>query len=357
MDYAKKLSSFLCKNHKKKYCLIVGNATTAIYLALISNKNVKYVGIPNNSCIHLPIAIKLANCVPIFLDIDKNNYGVSINHLKKVKIDCLINVHSYGKPSKIELIKKECLRRKIYLIEDCAVAQGVIYKNNPLGSFGDVSILSFGKGKIIDAGFGGALLTDNLQVIEMLKSIKKKLRILNNNSIRKINLINNLHTNLYNKHYLYNKKVNISEFKKKIKNNSKYFLLNISPNQIKIIYNKCKKIKNYISLRKKNYQKLKNSILELKKIGIKIQNLTNGEIPWRLNIFFNSKKKRNLVMIKLLSLNINVSSWYSGLDFFFHKDLKLKNSKFHTDRILNLWVNENYNSLYKKKILKVLNSL
>ena len=85
--------------------------------------------------------------------------------------------------------------------------------------------------------------------------------------------------------------MNISEFKKKIKNNSKYFLLNISPNQIKIIYNKCKKIKNYISLRKKNYQKLKNSILELKKIGIKIQNLTNGEIPWRLNIFFNSKKK------------------------------------------------------------------
>ena len=88
MDYAKKLSSFLFKNHKKKYCFIVGNDTTSIYLALISNKNVKYVGIPNNSCIHLPIAIKLANCVPIFLDIDKNNYGVSINHLKKVKIDC-----------------------------------------------------------------------------------------------------------------------------------------------------------------------------------------------------------------------------------------------------------------------------
>ena len=74
---------------------------------------------------------------------------------------------------------------------------------------------------------------------------------------------------------------------------------------------------------------LKNSILELKKIGIKIQNLTNGEIPWRLNIFFNSK--RNLVMIKLLSLNINVSSWYSGLDFFSQR-LKLKNSKFHTDK-------------------------
>ena len=58
-------------------------------------------------------------------------------------------------------------------------------------------------------------------------------------------------------------------------------------------------------------------------------------------------------MIKLLSLNINVSSWYSGLDFFFHKDLKLKNSKFHTDRILNLWVNENYNSLYKKNFKSI----
>tara|TARA_B100000900_G_scaffold416265_1_gene450729 strand:- start:255 stop:1328 length:1074 start_codon:yes stop_codon:yes gene_type:complete len=357
MNHAKNLNSFLCKNHKKKYCMIVGNATTAIYFALISNKKIKYVGVPNNSCIHLPIAITLANCIPVFIDIDNDNYGVNLNHLKKVKIDCLISVHSYGKPSKIDLIKKICKRKNIYLIEDCAVAQGGSYKNNPLGSYGDVSIISFGKGKVIDAGYGGALLTNNLQIIKFLENKKKELKSLNKVSLKNIESINNLHTNIYNKHYLHNKKVSIKSFKSNIRKNSKHFLLDIPSNKIKIIYFKCRKLKKYINLRRKNFKNLRNEILKLKKNYLKIPDITSGEIPWRLNIFFNSVKKRNLMMIKLLSLKINVSSWYSGLDFFFHKDLKLKNSKKHSDAILNLWVNENYNSLYKKKILKVLNSL
>ena len=60
-------------------------------------------------------------------------------------------------------------KTKNLLNEDCSSTE-YYCKSNPLGSFGDVSILSFGKGKIIDAGFGGALLTDNFQVIEILKT-------------------------------------------------------------------------------------------------------------------------------------------------------------------------------------------
>ena len=111
----KNLENFLCDFHNKKYALIVGNGTTAIYLGIKSSlKKIKYVGIPNNSCIHLPIAIKLANCKPIFFDIEKNGYGIDINSLKKSKIDCLINVHSYGKPTKIDLIKKICQKKKFF---------------------------------------------------------------------------------------------------------------------------------------------------------------------------------------------------------------------------------------------------
>ena len=59
-----KLSSF-CAKIIKKSCLIVERNYRNLFNFNI-NKNVKYIGIPNNSCIHLPITIKLANCVPIF---------------------------------------------------------------------------------------------------------------------------------------------------------------------------------------------------------------------------------------------------------------------------------------------------
>ena len=70
------LENYLCNFHKKKYANIVGNGTTALYLAIKSfDRKIKYVGVPNNSCIHLPIAVRLAKCIPIFLDIEKNGYG------------------------------------------------------------------------------------------------------------------------------------------------------------------------------------------------------------------------------------------------------------------------------------------
>ena len=89
----KNLENFLCNFHNKKYVNIVGNGTTALYLAIkSSNTKIKYVGVPNNSCIHLPIAVKLANCIPVFLDIEKKGYGVDLNSLKNSNIDCFINV-------------------------------------------------------------------------------------------------------------------------------------------------------------------------------------------------------------------------------------------------------------------------
>ena len=43
------LENYLCNFHKKKYANIVGNGTTALYLAIKSfDRKIKYVGVPNN---------------------------------------------------------------------------------------------------------------------------------------------------------------------------------------------------------------------------------------------------------------------------------------------------------------------
>jgi len=55
------LSKKLSKFHKKKYCIIAGNATTSIYLILksLSLKN-KVVAMPNSVCQNVHLAITLA---------------------------------------------------------------------------------------------------------------------------------------------------------------------------------------------------------------------------------------------------------------------------------------------------------
>ena len=352
------LENYLCNFHNKKYVNIVGNGTTALYLAIKSTeKKIKYVGIPNNSCIHLPIAVKLAKCTPVFLDIEKNGYGVDLDSLKKSKIDCLINVHAYGKPSKIDIIRKICIKRKIFLIEDLAVAQGAYFKKKPLGSFGQVSILSFGKGKVVDAGIGGAFLTDSLNIYEKSKKLSRGFALVNNTNIKNINYVNNLHTKFYNDYYLYNKNVNFKKFKMAINLKSKFFLFNISQKHINNIYKKCTKLDSLIKIRKKNFSILRNKIIRLKKKNIYIPKMIKGEVPWRLNIFFKDFYKRNYFLKVLLSEKINASSWYSGLDLFFYKNLNLKNSDLHSKSILNLWINNKCDKGYQKKIIKFINQL
>ena len=85
--------------------------------------------------------------------------------------------------------------------------------------------------------------------------------------------------------------------------------------------------------------------------------MIKGEGPWRLNIFFKDFYKRNYFLKVLLSEKINASSWYSGLDLFFYKNLNLKNSDLHSKSILNLWINNKCDKGYQKKIIKFINQL
>ena len=52
-------------------------------------------------------------------------------------------------------------RNNLFIIEDCAQAPGVKYKNKLLGTLGDVGVFSLTETKNISCGEGGLLITDN----------------------------------------------------------------------------------------------------------------------------------------------------------------------------------------------------
>ncbi len=73
----------------------------------------------------------------------------------------IIAVHSYGRRCAIEEISSLAKDRGLLLIEDACLALGGGSDSRRLGSYGDLSILSFGYDKIIDSGGGGALLCND----------------------------------------------------------------------------------------------------------------------------------------------------------------------------------------------------
>jgi dTDP-4-amino-4,6-dideoxygalactose transaminase len=88
-----------------------------------------------------------------------NKKCINKNTNKEIK-GCL-PMHSYGHPCRIEEIKEICDEHYISLIEDAAESLGSFYKGKHTGTFGEFGAFSFNGNKIITAGGGGCIVTNN----------------------------------------------------------------------------------------------------------------------------------------------------------------------------------------------------
>lgn len=163
---------------ERKYVFLTGNATTAIYIALRAlNIRKGNVILPNTLCPD-PANAVLYNCLkPTFCDVNLEDYNINIDNLNKTitkDTRAIIPVHLFGQPSEIDIINEIAEDRDLPIIEDVAQAAGGKYKGKKLGTFGDVSVLSFG-GKIINAKEGGAVLTDDAKIAHNIEKEIKKL--------------------------------------------------------------------------------------------------------------------------------------------------------------------------------------
>ncbi len=172
-----------------KFSVSFSNCTSALQIALkLCNADKKSdVLVPSTSFIATANSILYNNSNPFFLDIkqnlnldvlkaldflDKQTYNknnCTYNKITKRKISCFLIVHVFGTPlENIDKLKKKCKEKKIFLIEDCAESLGSYYlkKNKKVhtGVFGDISCFSFNGNKLVTAGSGGMLCTNNKKI-------------------------------------------------------------------------------------------------------------------------------------------------------------------------------------------------
>ena len=178
---SKLLSQNLKKILKQDYCWLLNLGRTALQLGLevLELKSTDEVLCQAFTCVAVPNAIKAAGAKPVYIDTIKNGFNLSISDLtKKITKNSkvLIIQHTFGNPDDIDKIKNICKKHNLTLIEDCAHSLGVNHKGKSVGSFGDLTMLSFGRDKVISSVFGGALLASNK---DLAKKIDKRYNSLN----------------------------------------------------------------------------------------------------------------------------------------------------------------------------------
>ncbi|MBI5122343.1 DegT/DnrJ/EryC1/StrS family aminotransferase [Candidatus Roizmanbacteria bacterium] len=166
---------------KVKYVICVNSGTDALIIGIrgLNLKTGDEVIVPANTFIATALAVSENGARPVFVDIDKNDFGINLNDLKNKinkKTKAIIIVHLYGQPDKIDEIKKiiKNTGRKIHIIEDACQAHGAIYKGKRVGNFGIFSAFSFYPTKNLGAyGDGGAIVTNDHKLAENYRLLRQ----------------------------------------------------------------------------------------------------------------------------------------------------------------------------------------
>ncbi len=149
-----------------KYAICLANGTVALELAL------KALGIGRG---HEVITtsrtfIASASCIvmrgarPICVDVDPESQNVTPETIRSAitpRTKAIIAVHLAGWPCDMDPILELASEFGLYVIEDCAQAQGAFYKGQPVGSMGHAAAFSFCQDKIMTTCGEGGMLTTN----------------------------------------------------------------------------------------------------------------------------------------------------------------------------------------------------
>ncbi len=151
-----------------KYALAVSSCSAALFLSL------KALGLPRDARVLIPgftfaavpSSIVHADCIPVLCEVG-DNYRVDMADFaaKLDSVQAVIISHMRGHTSDMDAIMELCDARDIPVIEDAAHSLGTTWHGRNIGTIGKVGCFSFQSYKMINAGEGGILVSDDADLV------------------------------------------------------------------------------------------------------------------------------------------------------------------------------------------------
>jgi dTDP-4-amino-4,6-dideoxygalactose transaminase len=167
-----------------KHVVTCASGTDALLMVLMA-KNVgrgDAVFCPSFTFCATGEAVALTGATPVFVDVDEATFNMDVESLKRgiatakrlgLKPKGVIPVDLFGQSADHDAISAVAEAEGLFVLDDAAQAFGASYKGRRLGTFGHVTATSFFPAKPLGCfGDGGAILTDDAELAETLRSIR-----------------------------------------------------------------------------------------------------------------------------------------------------------------------------------------
>ena len=157
-----------------RHALVCTNGTAALHLALAS------LGVGSGDEVVCPAltyvatanAVRYCGAEPVFVDVDETTWTLDAALVLTPRTRGVIAVHLYGHVADLGAICSFARGHDLFVLEDAAEAHGAEHDGRPVGSIGDVGTFSLYGNKIITAGEGGVVVTDDDRLAERIAHLR-----------------------------------------------------------------------------------------------------------------------------------------------------------------------------------------
>ncbi|MGA8149700.1 MAG: DegT/DnrJ/EryC1/StrS family aminotransferase [Terriglobales bacterium] len=154
------------KFHGARHGIAVTNGTAALEVpvAALGITAGDEVIVPDFTFVATASAVLFANALPVMVDVDPETYCIDPDLVEAAitpRTKAIIAVHMGGNPADLDRLVKIAKRNRLALIEDSAHAHASEWRGQRVGTFGVAGTFSFQASKLMTAGEGGMIISNN----------------------------------------------------------------------------------------------------------------------------------------------------------------------------------------------------
>ena len=177
--YLRKTENLIKSLLKSKFIGLTHSCTAALEISaiLLNFKKDDEIIMPSYGFVSVANAVVLRGAKPVFTEIDPQTLNITLKDIKKKitkKTKAIYIIHYAGNSCEIKKISKFAKKNRIYLVEDAAHSFLAKFKNEYLGTIGDIGVFSFHETKNLVGGQAGCISINNKSLINRTNFILDK---------------------------------------------------------------------------------------------------------------------------------------------------------------------------------------
>ena len=173
--FCERLENWLKEYHHVEHVFLCGSGNYAVELGL------RALGIDAGDEVILAdydypgnfLSIHAVGATPVLVNVEPSDWNLSLAAVREAigpKTKAILASHLHGGCVAMSQLMEFAKERGLSVVEDAAQCPGAMIAGRRAGSWGYVGVLSFGGSKLLTAGRGGALLTNNAQIAQRARN-------------------------------------------------------------------------------------------------------------------------------------------------------------------------------------------